>query len=398
MRAWGFDSLRLPISWSAVAPTQDGFDETYLDRVEQAVTTAAGAGLLVLIDVHQDAYSKEIGEDGAPLWAIFPPPSSSQLLGGPLDDLDARRQSDIVQQATGAFFDVGGLGGAIRPSYYAMLAHVIARFESNPMVLGFELFNEPHTSPPALAKFDAEVFAAARAATPDKLLVLQPDASRDDADMGAMPTAPFGAGAAYAPHFYRLALSYTGDTDAERTAMTKATLTPQVASAQTEAKAANAPLLATEWGYDPRGIQASSWITWESEQYQASSFFWLWKEESLDLWGCFDHDATSDAWTERADVKKSLARVRPSAIAGWPTSFSFDRATGHFELDFTSDPAIAGPSVIAIAKLLGAPTSATCDGAMIATTTPDANGMLDVPCGEGDARAHVITVDVAAMP
>ena len=30
----------------------------------------ARAGVFVLIDLHQDAYSKEIGEDGAPLWAI----------------------------------------------------------------------------------------------------------------------------------------------------------------------------------------------------------------------------------------------------------------------------------------------------------------------------------------
>ena len=50
--------------------------------------------------MHQDAYSKEIGEDGAPLWAIVPPPP--MLLQGPSDD--SRRLTEPVLTAGFNFF------------------------------------------------------------------------------------------------------------------------------------------------------------------------------------------------------------------------------------------------------------------------------------------------------
>src|SRR5512147_3199528 len=97
MRELGLDLLRLPINWSGIEPTRGSYDEAYLQRVDAAVRCAGDAGVYVMIDLHQDAYSKEIGEDGAPLWAIEPAPT--KLLEGPLTDLDKRRTSGQVLQA-----------------------------------------------------------------------------------------------------------------------------------------------------------------------------------------------------------------------------------------------------------------------------------------------------------
>ena len=90
MRAMGFNLLRLPVNWSGIEPADTQpptYDPTYLARLREVVDTCGEAGLFVLIDFHQDAYSKEIGEDGAPLWAISPEPN--MLLEGPLTDLGA---------------------------------------------------------------------------------------------------------------------------------------------------------------------------------------------------------------------------------------------------------------------------------------------------------------------
>ena len=57
MRALGLDLLRLPINWSGVEPIDGQFDDAYLARVDAAVQCAAAAGLLVVIDLHQDGYS-----------------------------------------------------------------------------------------------------------------------------------------------------------------------------------------------------------------------------------------------------------------------------------------------------------------------------------------------------
>lgn len=103
MRQLGLDFLRLPINWSGYEPTQGAYSDEYLARVDAAVQCAARAGMLVMIDLHQDAYSKEIGEDGAPLWAISPAPT--ELLQGPLTDLGERRLSAQTTAAFNTFFD-----------------------------------------------------------------------------------------------------------------------------------------------------------------------------------------------------------------------------------------------------------------------------------------------------
>jgi hypothetical protein len=111
-----------------------------------------------------------------------------------------------------------------------------------------------------------------------------------------------------------------------------------------------------------------------------------------------DYDATNNAFTERAMMKKALARVRPAAVAGWPGSYSFDRATGELSLTFQSDPAVTAPHLIAVASALGAPLSVTCDGAAVKTSAYDGFGTLAVQCGQGDGVKHTLGVKVAPLP
>src|SRR6476620_7183681 len=142
MRALGFNALRLPINWSGLEPVDgQGFNEAYLDKVAAVVSLVAAAKFRVLIDFHQDAYSKEIGEDGAPLWAIKPAPTS--LLEGPLTDLDKRRTSGQVLQAFSTFFGDEPEGAALRTRCAAAVGHVTARFKGDDTVIGIEIMNEP---------------------------------------------------------------------------------------------------------------------------------------------------------------------------------------------------------------------------------------------------------------
>src|SRR5262249_22164397 len=101
MEQLGFSGMRLPVSWSALEPHPQQYSEAFLAKVGDVLDMASRHGILVFVDMHQDAYSKEIGEDGAPLWAITPPPT--MLLQGPSDD--SRRLSDQVIAAGFSFFD-----------------------------------------------------------------------------------------------------------------------------------------------------------------------------------------------------------------------------------------------------------------------------------------------------
>ena len=117
MQGLGFNLLRLPISWSALEPTPGAYDRSYLDRIAAVVDACTRRGILVIIDFHQDAFSKEIGQDGAPRWVLdlLLGPGNYPYLGGPLDDLTARRFAPATVAAFHDFFaDQAGHPGALR--------------------------------------------------------------------------------------------------------------------------------------------------------------------------------------------------------------------------------------------------------------------------------------------
>ncbi len=181
IRSLGLNAIRLPINWSGLEPTETGgFSAPYLERIAQIVGLARDAGLFVMLDLHQDAYSKEIGEDGAPYWAISPAPP--ERLQGPLNDLEARRLSKPVKDAFETFFGPSAEGIRLRARFAKAAARVASRFATEPAVVGLELFNEPLGTDEQLAAFHAEVLAEVRLAAPKKLVFFEPSALRNLTD------------------------------------------------------------------------------------------------------------------------------------------------------------------------------------------------------------------------
>lgn len=59
------------ITWEAIehdSPRQ--YDREYLDYVEEVLKIAEEHRLYIIIDPHQDAWSRASGGDGAPLWTF----------------------------------------------------------------------------------------------------------------------------------------------------------------------------------------------------------------------------------------------------------------------------------------------------------------------------------------
>src|SRR3989442_12205293 len=87
MRPLGYDAVRLNLSWSLLEPQPGRIDLAYMDRIAQVVGWARAQGIYVVLDMHQDAWSKYVystpadscaaipgmqnvrGYDGAPQWA-----------------------------------------------------------------------------------------------------------------------------------------------------------------------------------------------------------------------------------------------------------------------------------------------------------------------------------------
>jgi hypothetical protein len=373
MRALGFDLLRLPIQWSAIEPARGMFDDAYLDRVDAAIRCAGAAGLYVVVDLHQDAYSKEIGEDGAPLWAIQPPPA--MLLQGPLTDLDQRRTSPQVTAAFATFFDPSDPAG-LQADFMTMLDHVATRWAIDPAVLGFELYNEPPVGEQQVDAFQIAAAARVRAAAPDKLVVFEPSAVRNLFDFVPRATAAFPtANAVYAPHIYTFVF-YQDQTLLQN--LHAADLEASVQAARDEATAWHTPMVITEYGIGPTMPNADLWMGVEAQlhdRYLASDAFWLWKEESQGSWGVFDY--TGGTWTERPQVVAWISRIHAARISGTVVANDYDYTTGALHLETHG---ATSAHDIYIPERAAASFAITCDGAAMSATREPSTGLVTVAC------------------
>ena len=83
LKNWGFTFIRFIITWEALEHAGPGiYDESYLAYLRKILLLAEKYGISVLMDPHQDVWSRWTGGDGAPAWTL-------EKLGMDLDKLDA---------------------------------------------------------------------------------------------------------------------------------------------------------------------------------------------------------------------------------------------------------------------------------------------------------------------
>ena len=230
LQALGYDSIRLGVSWSLLEPAPGVISTSYIDRIQQVVEWARSAGLYVVIDMHQDAWSKYVytpagqpcpppfktvggfhESDGAPAWASTALTPTCALNG--TRELDTAVQENFQK----LWSDLPGPDNiGLQEHYAAVMVALARRFGGDSTVAGYEIINEPSpglTAPDVMAvtelfPFYAKVIGTVTSAVPgfQQLFFVEPDITRDitDKSLALVPWSTFSSyrNVVYSPHIY----------------------------------------------------------------------------------------------------------------------------------------------------------------------------------------------------
>jgi hypothetical protein len=381
----GWNVLRIPVSWSGLEPQPQQYAQAFLAKLDAVLAMAHEHAFYVLIDMHQDAYSKEIGEDGEPLWAIVPPPT--QLLEGPYSD--ARRLTAQVLQAGYSFFDDANAtdGRDLQGAYVTAVQQIAAHVVGDPAVLGYEAFNEPVVLDYQLLDSFHQTFATGiHAIDADAPVLFEPVSTRNETDDAVIPAQPWSSGpGSYAVHIYTGIFS-TLDPAWAATNENAAELAPSMAHADLERAGWATPLFVTEFGCDQTQPEGPVWMSDEldlQDQYLASST--AWEFSGLGAWGF--HDVNGN---EYPLTTYTLSRMFPRAVAG--DLLQIERPSpGDMIVHYRPSTATAGlPNEVSLSTAFVTSPTITCDGQSVPVT--HSTGRATFVCPASDSNEHVFEV------
>lgn len=178
LRAWGFNTIRYIFTWEAIEHKGPGiYDEEFIDFTIQVLQKVKEYGFYVIMDPHQDCWSRYCGGSGAPLWTLyavglnprnFKTTQAALLESHFADNIEERPKmlwaSNYTRLAASTLFTLFFAGKAFAPkciidevniqeyleSHFINACKLLAKriYETdevgfNSMILGWESINEP---------------------------------------------------------------------------------------------------------------------------------------------------------------------------------------------------------------------------------------------------------------
>ncbi len=320
---WGINTLRLLFTWEAFEPTRGNYDTAYMQYYEQVTDWAEERGLYVIVDFHQDAYSRYSNGgcgEGFPKWAIY---SGIGLKepdnGSACEGWGSNMIFDFSHHDTWHHFHADTEGA--RTGYIDMVRAVAERMSDHANVIGYELINEPWGNDSELAALYNDVGSAIRERHPSAILFVPPHALVSSGMSDNNIAKPEFDNFVYSPHFYDafvimfknwLGFNPAGALDK----MAK------------HAAGWNVPLLLGEYGApaETQNVEGymdalNDWLNNGLHSGTQWNYTPGWRADTKDGWNMEDLSISDDTGSLRANF---LPRAYPIAIAGTDATFSED--------------------------------------------------------------------------
>lgn len=395
--ALGFDVVRLGILWEGIEPGtlpanspaictpgppghagqwNQAVANAYLAKVKHTVDLLGRYGIFTLIDMHQDVYNQAFAGEGAPDWAVC----TNGISASNTDNWHANYEEPAVAAAYGHFWDnnvVGDLQGNYDRAWRAVAQH----FVGNPAVVGYDLFNEPYSNVAALggletSTFDARlecfytgtqnpgrlslsqapitcppgdprhgVISTIQSVDPSHPIFYEPDVSSD-----------WGNTDWIGPMNYRhLVLNfhnYCATGPAGCLVEAHKVFSSQASARRLAADSANPggpAWFMSEFGAERANTDLSKMVAF-ADQHLVGWAYWQWKYYGDPTGNAHESLAGTNSKTGNpvVDAVKASVLSEPyaEAVAGTPTSMSYDPATDAFHLSYRADRSIHQPTVV----------------------------------------------------
>lgn len=341
LKRWGMNVVRLLFTWEAYEPSPGVYDQGYLDYYAAAAQSAWDRGLFVIVDIHQDGFSRVMlggCGDGFPAWAVPPSIPQAEPDNGPAcEDWGLRLSTDADTHAAWAAFYADETGARTR--YLAMVKSVAARLDAEPGVIGYDMLNEPWGDEAAdIGPLYEDAATAIREASPTAILFVSPRTLTSSGEPTEL-TAPSFSNAAYSPHYY-----------APSVVLFKSWSGPQpdlvFDSMRGTAETWGAPLFLGEFGAPAETVNGDFYV--ESlyrhlDEGFSSGAQWVytpgWTPEAKDGWNAEDFSIVDDSGATRPNFQP---RPFPRRIAGTPLSLRVtpgaEPRESLLELEWDHDP------------------------------------------------------------
>jgi endoglycosylceramidase len=336
----GFNAVRFLMTWAAVEPERGQYDDAYLDRVRERLDWAEGAGLAVILDMHQDVYGEGFGFDGAPRWTCDEANYEGFEPEQPwfVNNLDPK-----VVACIDHFYQ----DDDTRARFVAAWGHVAARLADAASVIGFDVLNEPvwgsHSSSTyekeLLAPLYTEVVGAVRREAPGWVAFLEPGATRNTGVPTKLEAFDF-ADVVYAPHAYDSIAESGGGFDASR----REAVLENAAKLREEADALGAALWIGEYGGSAAAPGIAAYMDAEYDAFAAvaaGSMYWSYDRD--EGYGLLNPDGTV-----KEVLASAVVRPYPDRVAGTPLSWSWDEASATFTFTYEPDAALGLPTELSV--------------------------------------------------
>jgi len=366
--AEGFNTVRTGVIHKGFATAPGVYDSAYLDDLDATVGALTAQGIYVLLDFHQDLYNERYQGEGMADWATVDSSPTDPTL---LPSCDAGFPGNIftcpfLWEAFDRFFGMNGHPPEVGPRSLTLEAEladawrqVATRFRDEPLVFGYDLYNEPYpgsaistclspggcpgSQDAALTAFSNLAAQAVRDVDPDTIVFYEPFGTNFNAGSATHHGEVDAGYVGFSFHVYAClttpgpATSPPGTTDACRGP-------EQQVFTHAEAQAAafgDVPLL-TEFGAT-NDVPSLERLGDLADANMMGWQYWAWwnRDPCCDrsYEGIIDDPANPPTPAHLNESKlDALVRPFPRAVAGTPTSWSWDRTARRFTLAYTTTP------------------------------------------------------------